>query len=85
VPAGFTKEIYDRAVLRGESGGKTAGDLVGPKAVELPVAIDFLGRPFTEPQLIRMQPPMSERRGIAVRPRSFRDYQEGWRKLGNDL
>ena len=54
VPAGFTKEVYDRAVVRGEGGSKTAGDLVGPKAAELPVSIDFLGRPFSEPQLIRI-------------------------------
>jgi amidase len=54
VPAGFTKEVYDRAVVRGADGGKTAGELEGPKAVELPVAIDFLGRPFSEPVLIRI-------------------------------
>jgi amidase len=54
VPAGFTKEVYDRAVVRGSDGAKTAGDLVGPKAVELPASIDFLGRPFSEPVLIRI-------------------------------
>jgi amidase len=54
VPAGFTKEVYDRAVVRGADGGKTAGELEGPKAVELPVSIDFLGRPFSEPVLIRI-------------------------------
>ena len=54
VPAGFTKEVYDRAVVRGPDGGKQAGELVGPKAVELPVSIDFLGRPFSEPVLIRI-------------------------------
>ena len=35
-------------------GGKQAGELVGPKAVELPVSIDFLGQPFSEPVLIRI-------------------------------
>src|SRR5437763_16881116 len=54
VPAGFTREIYDRAIVRGEDGSRKAGDLVGPKAVELPVSVDFLGRPFIEPTLIRI-------------------------------
>src|SRR5262245_33587038 len=43
---GITVEYVD--------GGKQAGELVGPKAVELPVSIDFLGRPFSEPVLIRI-------------------------------
>jgi hypothetical protein len=54
VPAGFTKEVYDRTVVGGADGSKKAGDLVGPKAVELPVSIDFLGRLFSEPMLIRI-------------------------------
>jgi amidase len=54
VPAGFTKEVYDRAVVRGANGGKQAGELLGPTAAELPVSIDFLGRPFSEPLLIRI-------------------------------
>ena len=54
VPAGFTKEVYDRAAIRGEDGSKRAGDLVGPKTVELPVSIDFLGRLYSEPTLIRI-------------------------------
>ena len=54
VPAGYTKEVYDRAVMRGADGGKQAGDLVGPKPLALPVSIDFLGRPFSEPMLIRI-------------------------------
>ena len=54
VPAGFTKEVYDRAAIRGEDGSKRAGDLVGPKAAELPVSIDFLGRLYSEPMLIRI-------------------------------
>jgi hypothetical protein len=54
VPAGFTREVFDRAAVRGADGGKTAGELVGPKPAELPVSIDFLGRPFSEPMLIRI-------------------------------
>jgi Asp-tRNA(Asn)/Glu-tRNA(Gln) amidotransferase A subunit family amidase len=54
VPAGFTREVYDRAVVRGPDGSKKPGELVGPKAVALPVSIDFLGRPFSEPVLIRI-------------------------------
>jgi Asp-tRNA(Asn)/Glu-tRNA(Gln) amidotransferase A subunit family amidase len=54
VPAGFTREVYDRAVVRGDDGSKHAGDLVGPKELALPVSIDFLGRPFSEPVLIRI-------------------------------
>jgi amidase len=54
VPAGFATQVYDRAVVRGADGGKRAGDLLPPKAAELPVSIDFLGRAFTEPLLIRI-------------------------------
>jgi amidase len=54
LPAGFTKEVYDRAAIRGEDGSKRAGELVGPKAAELPVSIDLLGRLFSEPMLIRI-------------------------------
>jgi amidase len=54
VPAGFTREVYDRAVVRGNDGSKRAGDLIAPKAVALPVSIDFLGRTFTEPVLVRI-------------------------------
>ena len=54
VPAGFTQEVHDRAAVIAEDGSKKAGDLVGPKSVALPVSIDFLGRPFSEPVLIRI-------------------------------
>src|SRR5262249_39943919 len=54
VPAGFTREVYDRAVVRGPDGSKKPGELVGPKPVALPVSIDFLGRRFSEPALIRI-------------------------------
>jgi Asp-tRNA(Asn)/Glu-tRNA(Gln) amidotransferase A subunit family amidase len=54
VPAGFSREVYDRAVVRGPDGGKRPGELVGPKQVALPVSIDFLGRAYSEPALIRI-------------------------------
>jgi Asp-tRNA(Asn)/Glu-tRNA(Gln) amidotransferase A subunit family amidase len=54
VPAGFTREVYDRAVIVEADGRKRAGELLGPKPIALPVAIDFLGRPFSEPTLIRI-------------------------------
>jgi amidase len=54
VPAGFASQVYDRAVMRGPDGSKRAGDFLPPKAVELPVSMDFLGRAFSEPLLIRI-------------------------------
>jgi amidase len=54
VPAGFASQVYDRAVVRGPDGSKRAGDFLPPKAVELPVSMDFLGRAFSEPLLIRV-------------------------------
>lgn len=53
VPAGFTREVYDRISAR-KNGHVTAGELGGPKAVQLPVAIEFLGRAYSEPTLIRI-------------------------------
>src|SRR5262249_38061414 len=54
VPAGFASKVHDRAVGRGADGSKHAGEFLPPKAVELPVSIDFLGRAFSEPLLIRI-------------------------------
>jgi amidase len=54
VPAGFASRVYDRAVVRGPDGSQRAGEFLPPKAVELPVSIDFLGRAFSEPLLIRI-------------------------------
>jgi len=54
VPAGFATEVYDRAVVRGADGSKRAGEFLDAKPVELPVSMDFLGRAFSEPLLIRI-------------------------------
>jgi len=56
--------------VRGEDGAKRAGELVGPKAVALPVSIDFLGRPFSEPLLIRIAAAYEKATGTAGRRRT---------------
>jgi hypothetical protein len=45
VPAGFTTQVYDRA---------EDGTLLAPIAAQLPVGIDFLGLPFSEPKLFEI-------------------------------
>ncbi|MDQ1710190.1 MAG: amidase [Frankiaceae bacterium] len=45
VPAGFTTEVYDRGA---------DGQLLPPKPAALPVGVDFLGLPFSEPKLFEI-------------------------------
>src|SRR3984885_1000250 len=49
VPAGFTTEIWDRV-----RDGNGATRLVGPVQANLPVGVDFIGRPFDEAMLFRV-------------------------------
>jgi Asp-tRNA(Asn)/Glu-tRNA(Gln) amidotransferase A subunit family amidase len=48
VPAGFTKNVWDRVA----DGDGTR--LVGPVQAALPVGVDFIARPFDEPLLFRI-------------------------------
>ena len=51
VPAGFTTEVYDRIP---DPKSPKATLMVGPVKARLPVNIDFLGRPFSEPVLLKI-------------------------------
>jgi Asp-tRNA(Asn)/Glu-tRNA(Gln) amidotransferase A subunit family amidase len=51
VPAGFTREVYDRVPDEGDPNGSR---LDGPTEVELPVALEFLARPFDETTLFEI-------------------------------
>jgi amidase len=54
VPAGFTREVYDRATVIGKDGSFKAGELEGPLKAALPVGLDFLGDAFSEPTLLKI-------------------------------
>ncbi len=51
VPAGFTRVVYDRAPDPTDPNGSR---LVGPKPDQIPVAMEFLGRPFDEALLFEI-------------------------------
>lgn len=51
VPAGFTRVVYDRVPDAGDPNGSR---LEGPKTDQVPVAMEFLGRPFDEALLFEI-------------------------------
>ena len=51
VPAGFTREVYDRVADANDPNGSR---LEGPKLDQLPVGMEFLGRPFEEATLFEI-------------------------------
>ena len=50
----LNREFGTSLVVRGTDGSKRTGDFLPAKTVALPVSMDFLGRAFTEPLLIRI-------------------------------
>jgi amidase len=51
VPAGLTREVYDRVPDTSDPNGSR---LDGPKPDQLPVAMEFLARPFDEARLFEI-------------------------------
>jgi Asp-tRNA(Asn)/Glu-tRNA(Gln) amidotransferase A subunit family amidase len=51
VPAGFTREVYDRVADAKDPNGSR---LEGPKPDQIPVAMEFLARPFDEANLFEI-------------------------------
>jgi Asp-tRNA(Asn)/Glu-tRNA(Gln) amidotransferase A subunit family amidase len=67
VPAGFTRVVYDRVPDPSDLNGSR---LEGPKPDQLPVAMEFLGRPFNEAVYSRSPPPMKQAPSTAA-PKGF--------------
>jgi Asp-tRNA(Asn)/Glu-tRNA(Gln) amidotransferase A subunit family amidase len=70
VPAGFTTEVYDRG---------SDGQLLPPKAAALPVGVDFLGLPFSEPTLIKIASAYEQATHHRVQPPDFGPLQDSGR------
>jgi amidase len=62
VPAGFTTQVYDRGA---------DGQLLPPKPAALPVGVDFLGLPFSEPTLLKIGAAYEQATHHRVQPPDF--------------
>ena len=51
MPAGFTREVYDRVADANDPNGSR---LEGPKPDQIPVAMEILARPFAEATLFEI-------------------------------
>jgi Asp-tRNA(Asn)/Glu-tRNA(Gln) amidotransferase A subunit family amidase len=67
VPAGFTTTVYDRAA---------DGSLEPPKAAKLPVGMDILGLPFSEPTLLKIGAAYEDATDHRVPPPDFGPLDE---------
>lgn len=76
VPAGFTRQVYDRVPDPRSPDGTR---LVGPVSAVLPVGIDFATRPFGEPLLLRIAAAFQQAANHRIPPAAFagrRTYAE---------
>ena len=74
MPAGFTTEVYDVVVdpeAPKNAEGNPGTKLVGPTPARLPVGIDFVGRPFDEPTLLRIASAYEAKTHHRVPPEEF--------------
>ena len=74
VPAGFTREVYDRVPDDRDPNGSR---LEGPKKVELPVALEFLARPFEETTLFAIASAFESIQRHRRPPPGFADLADG--------
>jgi hypothetical protein len=72
VPAGFTREVYDRVPDANDPNGSR---LEGPKPDQLPVAMEFLARPFDEPLLFEIASAYEAGTKHRGPPKGFRPLQ----------
>ncbi len=68
VPAGFTRQVYDRVPDPTSADGTR---LVGPVAAVLPVGVDFAARPFNESLLLRIAAAYTATAPHRTPPREF--------------